>query len=294
MNSFDTIKTNFNNAFPNANFNNLLKSEVEKAEQICNNLVDDFNKGIYNENNSTCIRDYFSFQSKLLGKNKIVELIEEYDNFDIVFDETSSMWLVEIKNYILNIEQPHTIALKNVAEYISTKNELTKKYDFSKYLSNSTELKFDLSKGHSSIKNFTKSVYTEEFVMQKLHEKFSDLFPDYNFVKVLNGLYDESVLIVRKYETDFNCGKYSLSNSKLIETHDDIPSRISTDKLKAILSKYDNFVIDGEDENLIVKKRVMEIESPEYMTIRKVIGLTSDFTHDMKKILKLEEYVSKF
>lgn len=288
------IKSSFNNAFPSANFNNLLEAEVEKAKQTYNKLEDDFNKGIYSENNSTCFRDYFSFQSKLLEKNKIIELLEEYDNFDIVFDETSGMWLVEIKTYIYNIEHPYTTALKKVSEYVNTKNELTEKYDFSNYSSNSTKLKFDLSKGVSSIKNFTKFVYTEEFVMQKLAQKFSSLFPQYNFITVLNAIYDNSCLTVKKYETEFNEGKYSWSNSKLIETNDDIPSRISTDKLKAILSKYDNFVIDGEDENLIVKKRVMEIESPEYMTIRKVIGLTSDFTQDMKKILKLEEYVSKF
>lgn len=297
--NFNDIKSQFISTFPSASFNKVLDAELEKAERSYNNLVEEFNNGIYNEHNSNCNCIRVAIQHAL-EKDKIVELLEKYGNFDMVFDTTTNMWCIESKSYVFSSESVSTTAIKKVAGYINRKNELIKKYDFSLYNSSPSELKFDISRGVSSIKNYTKFTYTEEFIMKKLASKFNSLFPQYNFVKLLNSVYDHSVLIVEKYETEFNNGNYSWSNSKLIETFEFIPSSISSENLKAFVNKYDNFVIGGENEELgynqclTIKKYVMEIESPEYITIMRVIGLISDFIKDSKELSEIDQYISNF
>lgn len=231
----DEIQSQFDNAFPAVNFDAIIGVEFEKAERRYNKLLNDFNNGIYNESNSICkyVRD--AIQSQPLEKDTIIELLAKYDNFDIIFDDNLNMWCVEIKSPVFKSESPETYAIKKVVEYINRKNELTKKYTFSQYtFSNSTELKFDISRGVSSNKNFNKFTYSEEFIMGKLGEKFNSLFPHLNFVQLLNAIYDYSVSIVEKYETEFNNGNYSWSNSKLIETFEYIPPRICADNLKRV------------------------------------------------------------
>lgn len=297
----DEIQSQFESAFPSVNFDGIVSAEFEKAERRYIKLLNDFNNGNYYESNSICKYVREPIQSQPLEKDKIVELLAKYDNFEIVFNDGLNMWCVEIKSHVFNMESPATTAIKNVIGYINRKNELTKKYTFSQYtFSDSMELKFDISCGVRSNKSYNKFTYSEEFIMGKLGGKFNSLFPHLNFVQLLNAIYDYSVLIVEKYETEFNNGNYSWSNSKLIESYEYVPSRISADNLKGFVNKYDNFVIGGDNEEfgynqgMTIKKYIKEIESPEYMTIARINGFISDFTRDNNELSKLDEFMSQY
>lgn len=130
--------------------------------------------------------------------------------------------------------------------------------------------------------------------MKKLAAKFDLLFPQNNFIGVLNSLYEKSCLTVRKYEDEFNKGNYSWSNSRLVEVFDFVPSIISTDTLKEFVNKYDNFVLVEEDGVKTIMQYVMEIETPEYFTVMRIKGIVSDFESDSKRLKRIEEYISKF
>lgn len=285
----DEIKSKFNTTFPNANFNKLIEAEFEKAERSYNKLFNDFNSGVYNEHNSICNYVRVAIQSQPLEKDKIVELLSKYDNFEIVF---YNMWCAEIKQYVFNAESPSTTTVKKILEYIDMKKYFINKYELTH--DNSTELKFDISNGVSSVKSYNKFTYTEEFIMKKLAAKFNMLFPQHSFIGVLNSLYEKSCLTVREYEDEFNKGNYSWSNSRLVETFEFIPSRISSDKLKEFVSKYDNFSLVEEDGETNVIQNVLETESPEYIAVMRIKGIVSDFESDNKKLKEIEEYVSKF